>query len=423
MTSVVIVDADGHPATLLRSHWLVQDLRRIGIRADACGGSGTGAARIGPVSGAVRRALDSGAGRPVLVLLGDESAQQRLVWDVALAGLLPSVRLVVHADAARIPYEPSLAEVFARAEVVVTDADLGARAVRRCSEEAGGPAPRVAVLPPALPPETRRPGPGTPDRRALRRARLGVGDDAMVVGCWAGDGPEETASLALHIFHRFSGGHYLRCDACGAVTPSSEDDRLRPVLPDHCAGCGATSGVVGPARDDTRLVLVGAPVSEDGLWDARAIVRHLGLEDRIAQAPVPASSRALEQLWGCVDVHLQPHLLADLPLSMRVSCALGVPIVATEHGAVEERLAGAANLVPPRMVLDHTDGHRIALMDPGGALVELCCLADDPPARRLASTRLRERSGTWEDASRLDGWIDLLDAEVASSREVPCSTW
>jgi hypothetical protein len=423
VTRVVIVDADGHQATLLRSHWLVLGLRRIGIRVDACGGSGTGAARIGPVSGAVRRALDSGAGRLVLVLLGDESAQQRLVWEVALAGLLPSVRLVVHADAARIPYEPSLAEVFARADVVVTDADLGARAVRRCSEEAGGPAPRIAVLSPALPPEAGLPGPGTADRRTLRRARLGVGDDAVVVGCWVGDGPEEVAALALHIFHRFSGGHYLRCDACGRVTPWSEDDRLRPVRLDHCATCGSTSGVVGPARDDSRLVLVGEPASEDGLWDARAIVRHLGLEDRVVHEPVPTSSHDLAKLWGCVDVHLQPHLLADLPLSMRVSCALGVPIVATGHGAVEERLAGAASLVPPRMVLDHTDGHRIALMDPGGALVELCRLSDDPPARRLASTRLRERAGTWEDATRLDGWIDLLEAEVASSSEVPCSTW
>lgn len=233
-------------------------------------------------------------------------------------------------------------------------------------------------------------------------------DDAVVVGCWTDEEPEEVAPLALRIFQLFARGQYLRCD-CGHVTPWSEDDHLRPVPHDHCPRCGSASGVVGRARDDTRLLLVGEPTSEDGLWGAGTIGSHLELEDRIVHEPMPTSPHDLGQLWGCVDVHVQPHVLSDVPPSMRVSCVLGVPIVATGHGAVAEELAGAANLAPPRMVMDHSDGHRIALMDPGSALVELCHLADDRAARRLASARLRERSRSWEASTRLDRWVELLD--------------
>ncbi len=170
---------------------------------------------------------------------------------------------------------------------------------------------------------------------------------------------------------------------------------------------------MGRPRDDTRLVLIGEPTSEDGLWRSGTIGRHLEVEDRVVHEPMPASPHDLGQLWGCVDVHLQPHVLADVPPSVRVSCALGVPIVATGHGAVQERLAGTATLVPPRMVLDHSDGHRIALMDPGRALVELCRLADDRAARPLASARLRELSRSWEASTPLDRWVELLDVRIA----------
>lgn len=412
--AVVIADVGGSSASRPLTQGLARRLRGVGVVVVTCGRASSGAEGNRPVSGAVRRVLDRAGGRPILVLFGDEARQRRLVWGLTLAGLLPRVRLVVHAGAAKVPYEPSLADVFARAEVVVTESELGAQAVRQCCAEAGEPAPQVVVLPPGLPPATSLRGPEAADRRARRQARMEAADDTVIVGCWTGDGPEEVATLALRIFQLFARGHYLRCDDCGHVTPWSEDDHLRQVRYDHCARCGSASAVVGPARDDTRLVLVGEPTSEDGLWRTGTIGSHLEVEDRVVHAPMPTSPHDLGQLWGCVDVHVQPHVLADVPPSMRVSCVLGVPIVATGHGAVDERLAGAANLVPPRMVMDHSDGHRIALVDPGSALVELCHLADDRAARRLASARLRELSRSWEASSRLDRWVELLDVRITS---------
>ncbi len=414
MTPVVIADADGRPATRALSRRLALHLRRVGVPVDEYRGTVTGADRITCLSGVVRCALGDEVERLALVLLGDEAAQRRLVWRVALAGLLPKVRLVVHAGAARLPYAPSMADLFARADVVVTESELGAQAVQQCCEEGGAPARNVVVLPPLLPWGAGLSAPSAADRRAQRQARMGVDDDAVVVGCWTGHGPEEVASLGLRIFQLFAQGHYWRCGQCDHLTPWAEDDQRRPAATNHCARCGSVRGVAGRARDRTRLVLIGDPRSEDGLWRTGTIGTHLGLGDRIVQEPMPTSPRDLLQLWGCIDVHVQPHVLADVPPSLRVSCALGVPIVATGYGAVEEWLAGAASLVPPRMVLDHSAGHRIALMDAGGAVSQLCHLAEDPAARRLASARLRELARGWEASAVLDPWIDLLDVRFAS---------
>ena len=416
---MVVADAGGAPATRQLSRLLVGHLRGLGIPVEACPGAASGSETPARVAVAVRGALGDGVGPPVLVLFGDESAQRRLVWAVALAGLLPAVRLVVHAAAARIPYEPSVADVFARAEIVVTESQLGAQAVRHCCAQAGEPAPKVVVLAPALPAAASLPGPEAADRRAIRRARMDVADDAVVVGCWSDDGPQEVAPLALRIFGLFARGHYLRCDTCGHVTPFPEDDELRPVPCGRCAGCGSTSAVVGRARDDARMVLLGEPASDDGLWTTAAIADHLGLAEVVVHEPMPDSPRELAKLWGCIDVHLQPHVLADVPASMRASYALGVPIVATGYGAVAERLTGAANLVPPRMVLDHSDGHRIALADPGSALVELCRLADDRAARRVAGTRLREVSRSCQEGAPLDRWVEVLGVADADPAETP----
>lgn len=412
MTVVVCADADDRPATRHLSRCLASHLRRTGVRVDHCHGAGTGPARITRLS-AVLRGLGSGIERPVLVLFGDETAQRGLVWGVALRGLLPRVRLVVHAGAARLPYEPSMADLFTRADIVVTESELGAQAVRQCGEEGGEPTPQVVVVPPAFPSEANLSGPEAAERRALRRARMGVDDDAVVVGCWTGDEPEEVAALALRLFQLFARGHYWRCNECGHLTPWSEDDQVRPVPLDHCERCGSASGAVGRARDNTRLVLIGEARSDGGLWQTRATGAHLEVGHQIVHEPMFTSPHDFAQRWGCIDVHVQPHVLADVPFSMRVSSVLGVPIVATRHGAIEERLADAASLVPPRMVLDHSAGHRIALMDAGRALTELCRLADDRAARRWESTRLRELARSWEAGALLDRWLELLAVRVA----------
>lgn len=411
----MIADVDGDPATRPLAQGLAYRLRRAGVVVAVCDPAGGGAEGTTHVSGAVRRALDSGSGRPVLVLFGDETRQRRVVWGLTLSGLLPTVRLVVHAGAARIPYEPSLAVVFARAHVVVTESQVGARAVRQCCAEALEPPPRVVVTSPAFPPRSSLPAPTPADRRALRRARMGVDDGALVVGCWARDGLGPGAPLAIHIFELFSRGHYWRCDRCGHLTSWSVDDHLRPVPRETCERCRSGTGALGRARDDTRLLLIGQRADGNGVWGTRAIGARLGLEDLIVyETETMASPGGVPRLWGCVDIHLQPHLLADVPAPMRASWVLGVPMVATRYGAVEEHLSDAARLVPPRMVVDHSAGHRMALMDPGGALAELCRLADGHAARRMTEAGLRELPQGWEAGVLLDRWIELLDPAFAT---------
>lgn len=417
MTSVVIADVDGLLATHPLAQGLVRRLRQVGVVVAVCDRAGTGTEGNARVSSAVRRVLSSGDGRPVLVLFGDETRQRRLVWGLTLSGLLPRVRLVAHAGAARIPYEPSSAEVFARAEVVVTESQVGARAVRQCCAEAQQPTPRVVVTHPALPSRSSLPALTPTDRRALRRARMGVDDDALVVGCWARDGLGQVGPLAMSIFQQFTRGQYWRCDRCGHLTPWVVDDHLHPVPYERCERCGSANGSVGRARDDTRLVLIGEPADGNGGWGTRAVGTWLGLDDRVVhetEAPMTGSAGELARLWGCVDIHLQPHLLAEVPAPIRASCALGIPVLATRYGAVEEWLTGAARLVPPRMVVDHSAGHRIALMDPGGALRELCRLGDDRGARRLTAAGLCELAHGWETGALLDRWIELLDVPAAN---------
>lgn len=349
-----------------------------------------------------------------MVLLGDEGRQRRLVWGLALSGLLPMVRLIAHAAAAKIPYEPSLADLFARADAVVTESELGARAVRRCCAEAAEPPPEIVVMPPAFPLPSRLPE-VTPDgRRALRRDLMGVDDDAVLVGCRTGEGTEELPPLVLGIFHMFARGHYWRCDDCEHVTPGDGDDHLAPLPRDRCGRCGSVNGAAGVARDDAQLYVTGEPSDEDdGLWGTHAISAGRGLDNQVFHDGALPTIRSAEEWWlrwGCVDIHLQPHVLADVPESMRASCALGVPIVATRYGAVEECLAGAAILVPPRMVLDHSAGHRIALIDPGGALAELCRLADDRLARPLVADRARRLARGHETEGLLARLVEVACA-------------
>jgi hypothetical protein len=421
--TVVIVDVDGVPAARPLVRGLARRLRRLGIEVGVCADGGAGDSTN--VSSAVRRALCTGGAEPVLVLFGDERPQRRVVWGLVLAGLLPRLRLVVHADAAGIPYEPSSAEVFARAEVVVCESRLGARAVAACCAEAGSPPPPIEVMPPALPSREHVSVPAGATRRALRRAHLDADDDALVIGCWAPDGLDRVGSLAIAIVEQLVRGRYWHCDGCGHLTPWGTDEQLRPVPHERCARCGSGGGARGRPRADTRLLLVGAPTAADGRWDARGMGAWLGLDDHIvhaAAAPTTEAAHDLAHLWGCIDLHLQPHPLADVPASIRASCVLGIPIVATRYGAVEERLAGAAALVSPRAVLDDADGRRIALMDPGAALTELCRLADDPGARRLTAARVGERVHGWETDALLDRWVELLSTEVTDGGEVSCST-
>lgn len=382
--SVVIADVDGHLVARPFANELAHHLRRAGSNVITCDRAGDGTPGTATVSGAVRRLPSSPGDRPALVLFGDMVGQRRLVWGLALAGLLPHVRLVVHTDAARIPFEPSSAEVFARADVVVAESKFGSRAVRRCCAEAHEPPPEIVTTPPVLPSPSSLPSRTPPSRRAVRRERIGVGDDVLVVGCWVRDEQEEhqLLPLARSIFGQFTQGEYWRCGSCDHLTAWPLDDHLRPMPRKQCERCGLSNGAVGRSRDDTHLLV--AP--EPGAWEGDAVA-----------------------LWTGVDVHLQPHMLADVTVPMRVSCALRVPIVATRYAAVEEQLTDAARLVEPRMVLDDSAGHRTALIDRGSALAELCHLADDRATRRQAASDVGRLAHRWGTDRLLEQWTELLD--------------
>lgn len=385
---VVIADVDDHlvsPRPL--AHDLADHLHRAGAQAVVCDGAGTGSEGNARVAGAIRHLLASIGGRPALVAFGDVGRQRRLVWGLALAGLLPRVRLVVHTSAARIPFEVESAEVFGRADAVVVESEVGARAVRQCCAEADEPEPGIVVTPPAFPSRADLLDYTARSRDATRQSRIGVDHDALVIGCWVRDDPEGLAPLASSIVAQFTRGEYWQCGSCDHLTAWPLDDHLRPVPRDRCERCRSLSGAVGRSRDDVHLLMLDEPADR--------------ADDHIA-------------LWGCVDVHLQPHMLADVTVPMRWSCVLNVPIVATRYGAVEERLAGAARLVPPRMILDHTTGHRTALIDRGGVLAELLRLADDHAARRRTAASLGGLPRRWDGHALLGRWTRLLDDPVAA---------
>lgn len=365
VASVLIADAG--PGASPRARCLASGLRLAGVPVFECRS----------VAPAVRRAFAGGGRRPTLALFGDEPSQRQLVWELALAGLLPSVRLVVHAEAARLPYAPPVAELFARAEVVVTESEVAETAVRQCCSQVGESPPHVVRLPPVLPSASAMLEPTDADPGVVWPQRAGADDHGLVIGCWTGGASHEVASLALRIFHGF---------------------------------------VESRARDAARLVLVGEPTGGGGRCWMRQVVRRLGLEDQVVHvADVAGRSAppATPRWWAAIDAHLQPHLLADVPSSVRASCALGVPVVATRHGAVEEWLADAANLVPPRLVLDHSAGHRIALMDPDGAVGELRRLADDQ-ARRMATRRMQERTASWDATTVVERWVEQVGVGTAA---------
>lgn len=412
MTSVVIADLDGRPATHPLTGRLARHLRQTGVGVTVYDRAGTDPRGRMGVARAVRRAFGTGDSRPILVLFGHEPTQRREMWGLALSGLLPRVRLVVHAPAARTPYDPQLAELFSRAEVVVTDSQAGAQAVHRCCTDADEPPPRAVVTPPVFPSPSSLAAPAPIDRRALRRARLGVDDDGLVVGCWT-DEEVEVGLLTMEVFSQFSQGHYSRCTRCGHLTPWPTDEHLESVPVAQCGRCGSHSGTPGRVRDDTRLLLMSGPSNGDGEWVPQAVGEWRGIEDRIIYQD-PGSADDVSRLWGCVDLHLQPHLLADVPASISASCVLGVPVVATRYGALEEWLEDAAWLVPPRMVLDHSAGPRTALMDPGGALTALCHLADDRAARRRTAADMRALADAHQAGAVLDRWIELLAVPVTT---------
>lgn len=367
---------------------------------------------------AVRRLLRDAHGEapPVLRFIGAEKRQRRWLWALAAAGLRTRVRVAVHVRAAHVPLDPALADLFQLADLIVTESDFGARAVRRCGRdrgtEAGGP---VVSMPPLVPARLRAQH-GTVRRDALR-AMAGATSGNLLIA--SGGGTTAVTLRAMAIFKAFADGLYRACGGCHRVTAfASRDAREGSPVP-VCGACGSTDSRVGRPRPEARLVVaLGAPARTSagplGQWSAEDASRLLGLEGRAhfetdaGVEPRHTLAHAMSRL-AAADIHLAPHDLSDLDSTVLASCALGVPTVTTRFGAAAEILPGVARLVPPGVTLDASEGHRLAIMDVGGAVRELLELADDGEARRETGTHAREAMRRMDPAAVAARWHALLE--------------
>lgn len=349
-----------------------------------------------------------------MLLAGQEAAQRRWALALAAAGLKSRVRVALHVRASRVPLSSHLVDLFRLADLIVTDSDFGARAVRQCCDdgghEAGGPIVTIAPPPPGALVEL------LAGREVARRSMLGVDCDQLLIGATADTA--STAVLAMHIFRVFADGAYRTCARCGRITPnlSGPGRGTRPVA--ACDACGSTAGRLGQARPQARLLLLGRNLHERsdqplGSWTAGAARRLLGLDGRVFLAgdpaiPVHTSVESPVRAMALADIFFTPHPLADIEPTLLASCALGVPTVATRFGAAAERLAGISRLVRPAATLDASEGHREAVMDVGGTVRELLALADHPPSPGAEGSRIRRAMAFPSPSAIAARWHDHL---------------
>lgn len=367
--------------------------------------------------GAVRTLLRDGHGEapPILWFIGDETRQQRWLWALIVAGLRPRVRVVVHVRAPCVPVDPALADLFQLADLIVTESDFGARAVRRCCRdrgaEAGGP---VVSMPPLVPARVRVQD-GTVRRDAVRAMAGATSGDLLIA---SGGATTAVTLRAMAVFQVFADGSYRACGGCHRVTPFTSRGACERSPVPVCGACGSTESRVGRPRPEARLFVAhsapaGASASPLGAWSAEHASRLLGLEGRAhvetdaGVEPRHTLAHALSRL-AAADIHLAPHDLSDLDSTVLASCALGVPTVTTRFGAAAEILPGVARLVPPAITLDASEGHRLAIMDIGGAVRELRDLADDAEALRETGARAREAMHRIDPAAVAARWHALL---------------
>ncbi len=319
-----------------------------------------------------RRVLGEGPAHPLptLILLGDGPRQRRLAWALGVAGLRPAFRLIVHVNAERVPFDPKLADLFSLADLVVAESEVGIRAVRQCLEEGDAFATcPIKAIPRAVPREAAVPL-SSEAREHVRRTTFGVGADELLVGCCAGTVDHHRSLLASQVFRALVEAGTRRTRARFYL--SQPETTREPV------------GTRFPALEGRVLV--------DGVDLPRA----------------DSPSEILERL-SCLDVHLQPHRFADVEAQLMASCALGIAAITTRFGAAEELLEGAARLVEPRITLDHSAGHRLAVLDSEAALQDLLGLARDPEARSRLGARAREAMRAHHESSVAAQWIDHLE--------------
>jgi glycosyltransferase involved in cell wall biosynthesis len=177
------------------------------------------------------------------------------------------------------------------------------------------------------------PPPPTPDRRADARARLGLRDDEVVLGIVA----RLSAQKA----------HHVLLEAVAALEPGP-----RPI----------------------RLVIVGGGAEEPRL---RALAAELGIAERTLFTGVRDDVR---EILPAFDVSCLSSVHEGAPLVVLESMAAGVPMVATDCGALRD------------LVDDGGDGFLVPVGDPAALAARLARLVDDPQLRADMGARARARA-------------------------------
>lgn len=417
MKRVLVVSVAG-PSGIERgdaAHRLERALRCRAFEVYPCSVAGDRDGGVTRFLAAARRVRSRSAAepRPILILFGDEGRQRRLVWALALAGLRPAFHVVVHVRSATVPFDPSLADLFALADLIVSDSSVGCRAVRQCLAEGEiETCPSIVRIPPLVGGLTDSPE-ELQSRDRIRREIFGVGPEDLLVGCFAGGADDPRQGLALEVFQLFAGGLYTECEHCGFVNGSVRVDSPRrgplPPPPSRCGRCGAR-GKAGEHWPGAHLYLC-EDSSPQRPGTAVRLAQNGGSAILVEGRDLPRvdSERLLFERMSCMDVHLSPHHLADVEPTVLTSCALGVATITTRYGAAEELLEGAARLVAPEVTLDTSSGHRVAILDVRAAVEELLRLARDEEARVLLGSRARAAMRAHSEPTVVERWLGQLE--------------
>jgi len=149
-------------------------------------------------------------------------------------------------------------------------------------------------------------------------------------------------------FAQGSGRDTVHVLAVGAVSPRKGYDRLVAAL-----------ATLVPLP--WRLTIAGDLARDGAAVDTlRALVAATGLGGRVTLAGV-LSEHALADAYRTADLFVQPSRLEGYGMAAATALAYGLPVVATQGGALEETLRGAALVVPDA---DFADALRQAIAHP-----------------------------------------------------------
>lgn len=208
----------------------------------------------------------------------------------------------------------------------------------------------------------------------------------------------------------------LRPEAAIHVVPNGvELDKVRVRPPGSRAGFRVTTiGTLGVRKGHFDIVEAAALLRDlDIMFEfvgpdeyggegaqLRDLARKLGVEERI-EMPGPLNG---DDKWAALaraDVFLLPARNENMPNSVLEAMAAGLPVVATDVGAVAEMLADPSALVP--------------IGDPAAIAAKLRLFHDDEAARTKAGRRNLERAKDRYSFAEVEACLDALYSEPDGS--------